>query len=267
MSKRFLVLGGVSLVSSALGAVGGYYYAREKLIKKYDAILAEEVAAAEARFVVFKKGEEFETPEDAVRRLIPDQLAEKIQDEPSDETLVRVADGLKKIQYDKMYKEQGTPIPNVHGKIFEPPAPPEEATIFDEVVVELGDPEDDDVAGYDLGHNDVSNTKPFVVTKEDFFENEPQNDQVQWIYWAGDQTLMDEARNPVNEVNRTIGVRNLSHFGNGSGDKRIVYIRNQALGMDYEVLFHEGKYAEEVAGFTPVESRFDRGLHVQDDDE
>lgn len=273
MDKKFLVLGGVSLVSAALGSVGGYYYAREKLIQKYDAILEEEKEALKQHYLVFKKADEFESPEEAVRRLIPEQLAKQVPDEVSDETLQRVADGLKRQQYDKMYKPTGEPavkVPDVHKAVFEPEGVlVEPASIFDDVVVKMGDPDEvgDEVAGYALGFNDVKDTKPFVISKEDYFENDPENDQVQWIYWAGDQVLMDEARHPVLDVNQAVGVRNLGQFGNGSGDKRIVYVRNQARDMDYEILFHEGKYSEEVAGFVPDATNFQRGLHLQDDDE
>lgn len=252
MDKKFLVLGGVSLVSLAIGGLGGYKYAEKKLIRLYEEALEEETEALKQRYVVFKKSDEYETPSDALRRLIPEKLSDEIPDEVSTETLERVAEGLKRTQYDKMYKPTGEPIvkvPDVHKAVFEPEGVAEPASIFRDVAVELGDPEEN--SGYVRELNDVSNTKPFIISRDEFFENEPENDQVQWIYWAGDQVLMDEDRNPVTEVNKLVGVRNLSQFGVGSSDKRIVYVRNQARGIDYEILYHESRYAEEI-GLPPA---------------
>src|SRR5690606_39088902 len=73
-------------------------------------------------------------------------------------------------------------------------------------------------------------------------------------WWDGDHTLMDESEEIVDDVEKLIGTENIGKFGESDpADPNVVYIRNDNLEIDFEVLREMGKYSVNVAGFTDDE--------------
>jgi hypothetical protein len=93
-----------------------------------------------------------------------------------------------------------------------------------------------------------SSDRPYVITKEEFMQNEPEHEQVSLTYFEGDEVISDERDQPVENEDDLIGKDNLK-FGHGSKDNNVVYIRSEGTETDFEVLRSHGKYAEEVLGF------------------
>ena len=91
--------------------------------------------------------------------------------------------------------------------------------------------------------------KPYVITKEEFMLNETSFQQTTVTYYEGDDVLADENEQMINEKDRTVGEDNLYRFGAGSGDGKIVYVRNDRLELEFEIIEHMGKFYEEVLGF------------------
>lgn len=89
--------------------------------------------------------------------------------------------------------------------------------------------------------------KPFVITHDEFYENEPDHAQHHLTWWEGDMTLADENDRVIPDWAKIIGGETLM-FGVGSRNADIVYIRNTKRNADYEVARSKGKYAIEVAG-------------------
>lgn len=90
---------------------------------------------------------------------------------------------------------------------------------------------------------------PYVITKEEFEQGEKDYTQVTLTWFDGDDTLSDENDKTVDDTDRTVGDVNLLRFGHGSKDGNIVYVRNERLEIDIEVVKSEGKFAHEVLGF------------------
>lgn len=90
--------------------------------------------------------------------------------------------------------------------------------------------------------------KPYVISEEEFGLNEEGFSQVSITYYEGDGTLADERDQEIPFPDPIVGEDNLIRFGDGSGDPNVVYIRNERLSTDFEVLRSEGKYAHEVLG-------------------
>lgn len=81
---------------------------------------------------------------------------------------------------------------------------------------------------------------PYPITPEEYFEgDDPGIGKRALIYYAGDDTLVDETTEELQELGQ-IGVDNLGLFGKYE-DKRL-FIRNEPLGEDYEVIFEEGSF-------------------------
>jgi hypothetical protein len=72
-------------------------------------------------------------------------------------------------------------------------------------------------------------------------------------WYSGDNVLVDDKDQPVDNVNKIVGIENLQYFGRWSDQENIVYIRNERLTAMFEVLRSEGKYAIEVLGLDPSE--------------
>jgi hypothetical protein len=78
-------------------------------------------------------------------------------------------------------------------------------------------------------------------------------DSVTFTYYEADDVICNERDEviPEGDRERIFGEANLEKFGHGSGDATTVYIRNDQLEMDIEVIRSPNSYAEEVHGFEP----------------
>lgn len=95
--------------------------------------------------------------------------------------------------------------------------------------------------------------EPYVLHKDEFLEEESGFSQESLTYYAGDDILVDSADQPVPNYNRVMGEL---RFGHGSGDPNVVYIRNENVRMEWEILRHEGQYAVEVLGLE-IEQKYE----------
>lgn len=86
---------------------------------------------------------------------------------------------------------------------------------------------------------------PYVIHKDEFWSNEMDFAQHTWTYYEGDDVMIDEEDIVVYNHDQKIGEL---RFGHGSGDPNTVYIRNEKMKMEMEVLREEGLYSIEVMG-------------------
>lgn len=119
-------------------------------------------------------------------------------------------------------------------------------------------PPGEEVLGALMADRDPS--KPYIITKNEYFQNEPDNEQIAFTYWEGDDVLVDDRYEfqPIEDHELVAGEDNLLRFGYGSGDENIVYIRNEAVDppMDLVITKSTGKYAVEVMAI-------DEGPHLE----
>jgi hypothetical protein len=89
---------------------------------------------------------------------------------------------------------------------------------------------------------------PYILEKDEYLESDSDFNQTTVTYYAGDETLADERDDIIEDIDKVVGLANLQRFGHGSGDPRVLYVRNELLEIDYEILLHEDKYKDLVAG-------------------
>jgi ElaB/YqjD/DUF883 family membrane-anchored ribosome-binding protein len=87
---------------------------------------------------------------------------------------------------------------------------------------------------------------PYVIHFDE--RGEADFDTVTYNYYAGDDVLCDEAENPLQGRDTIVGDHNLDKFGYGSGDPNVVYIRNDNLALEMEIVRDPGTFEEEVHG-------------------
>lgn len=93
---------------------------------------------------------------------------------------------------------------------------------------------------------------PYVIHRDEHHEGPPGNEEYEkytLTYFEGDDVLCKEDDSVITDQDEVVGLGNLSRFGHGSGDPDIVYIRNDKLKVDLEVVHSDGKYAMQVQGF------------------
>jgi len=117
-------------------------------------------------------------------------------------------------------------------------------TVFPEIVSEWD--EETELSGR-------SPEEPYIIHRDEYFAQESGNTQKTLTYYAGDEILVDESDTPI--YNYTVVVGEL-RFGHGSEDPNIVYIRNEKLNGEYEVIRDSGHYSVEVLG-AELEHSFD----------
>ena len=88
--------------------------------------------------------------------------------------------------------------------------------------------------------------QPYIVHRDEFFENEDDHSQVTVTYYKGDNILCDTDDTPIYDPETYVG--RVLEFGKGSQDPNVVYIRNDRVVIDYEVLLDHGYYQVEVLG-------------------
>lgn len=227
ISKGGLVRVGVLVGLLTAGAgFAGYKIAEKRLDTRYSELASKEIAEAKEFYGRLNKRDEFETPEKAVKNLIGD-------DRNTQEYLHDV-------------RKSSEALLNYQGVMTNDTEVEVEETVSVNVFTNdaVSDPNFDleaEMAGRSSDH-------PYIISKEEFFHNEVEFDQTSITYYSGDGSLADEQEAEIPVTDPIVGDANLERFGYGSGDPRIVYIRNEKLQTDFEVALHDGKYAHEVLG-------------------
>lgn len=103
---------------------------------------------------------------------------------------------------------------------------------------------------FNLGEEIVKRNpeRPYVITDDEFFKNDTEYEQINLQYYTLDAVLCEQDDTYVRESDDIVGDDNLLRFGDGSNDANIVYVRNDRLEKEYEVIRVKGSYQETVHG-------------------
>lgn len=110
---------------------------------------------------------------------------------------------------------------------------------------------DDSDWNYEEEMKERSPDAPYIIHHDEFHAREYEYPQTTLTYYAGDDVLVDEKDVPIYNYARIVGELK---FGHGSQDESIVYVRNEKLEGEYEIILENGHYAIEVLGQEMEES-------------
>lgn len=150
-----------------------------------------------------------------------------------------------KTKYEQIAQEEIDSVKEVFGKKFEPkttePKPYEKPDLSEYVkrLNEVG--YSDPHANKEEGGSEVKD-RPYVITPEEFGEADGY-DAVSLIYYA-DGVLTDDWNEKIEDVDGTVGLDSLNHFGEYEDDS--VYVRNDRLKTEYEILLDVKNYEDVV---------------------
>lgn len=104
-----------------------------------------------------------------------------------------------------------------------------------------------DVWNYEAELSKRKPNEPYIIHKDEFMENELEYSQETITYYSGDDIMADPHDEPLWGWFDMMGTLK---FGHGSEDPNVVYIRNDTLHYEWEVLRHSGRFEIEVGGLT-----------------
>lgn len=251
MNKLKMASIGMTVFSTAAGAAAGYFYAKRQLTAEFEAIAQQEIADARDFYSTLNKKGRFETPAQAVEKLVgPEAVARdeaaaalaSYQGQPvevvtADEGLMEVADEVQPVVQEE---NSDHPIEPTQSKI-----------LFEGVAL--------NVDAWDLDAERLNRElgKPYVITENEWSENTDDYERQVLTYFANDDTLVDEDEAMIDDIDGTVGQDNMQRFGHGCDDPNVVFIRNEKLATDFEVLRHNGSYAEEVLGLVETDDHIE----------
>ena len=87
---------------------------------------------------------------------------------------------------------------------------------------------------------DMMTDRPYIIPPEDFGDY-PDYETISLTYY-NDKVLTDEYNEIVDDIDGLIGEDSLNHFGEYEDDS--VFVRNDALKVDYEILLDSANYSD-----------------------
>lgn len=87
--------------------------------------------------------------------------------------------------------------------------------------------------------------RPYVIHRDEFWNEEKGYDQSTLNYYAGDDIMTDSDDTPIYNYQNTVGEL---LFGHGSGDKNVFFVRNEKLKSEYEIIRDMDSFSSVVLG-------------------
>lgn len=92
---------------------------------------------------------------------------------------------------------------------------------------------------------------PYFITEDEYYKDNAFDKEV-LVYYEDDEVLSDSREEMIDDVYHTVGDA-IEEFER-SGEE-FLYVRNERLGMDFEIQRVEGSYQEAVYGYVPPSGR------------
>ena len=90
----------------------------------------------------------------------------------------------------------------------------------------------------DTDETDIPSEKPYIISPDEF--DEIGYTICELTYYSGNGVLVDEDGEPIENPERTVGTDFSNHFGEYEDDA--VFVRNDRLMSDYQILLDRGAY-------------------------
>lgn len=268
---------------AAAGSVVTYFAVRTKLRREYAHYAMEEIESVKDTYRLLRKEPPYDDPRTAAEAYLEriDELQyesanlHKPGEEPEPEEEVREDDepvDLKAIADDLILSGHSY-VKNAAQMLEEEPEEPDQEP---EEVEEVPRYKTNNVFDNQDEINDeveevlVTRTpdKPYLISIDEYMQDhtsgDDEFDKLTITYYEGDDVLADEQDTSINDIEGTIGEQHLEMFGVQSGNPSIVYVRNERISTDFEIVKQENSYAETVFG-VPSNTR-NRVLRMRDDD-
>lgn len=210
----------------AVGIAVGYFIAKKRLEGVYRGLADEEIASVKDQYKRREKTDEYSSPEKILKAKYGETVTElgyhsEVTDEEVAETL-----GSNDITDD--IDGNAIVIEKTNLNIFE---------------------NTEEIENVLLSDRPRTPDAPYLISADEFMQNEVEYDQISLSYFEGDKTLADEREEIIPDIEMTVGADNLLEYGRtGDADKHVVYVRNELLKTDFEIVQEEGSYSVMILG-------------------
>ena len=259
--KEWMIPSGVGIVSFTLGALAGYLYSQHKgtgeIVKVVtgfkDDLSAEGMERAERQQELLREfGRDFEETV-LVAKGVVHELRNEGQTLNEHHAAQMHAANDEEAKHEMRMEIEKERIAETMERVGQ-----QQFSVF------LGD---DNEWDYDVEVPLRTPDKPYIIHREEYYANEESNSQSSLTYYAGDDVLCDEQDVPVYDYRKIVGKL---EFGKGSEDISVVYVRNEKLQAEWEILLDHGYFTAEVLG-EEIEHSYERrdlkhGVHKFRDD-
>lgn len=230
VNKTIVIAGGTAVVSLAAGAAGGYFFAKNKLGKAFDKRVDEEVENTKKYYSILLMEAKNQKPslddllEDGEEE---DEDLEEDDGEVSEEEVALAETAARALVDYQGYADVQKATPPVKNNVFDkkPKLPPR-------------DPSGKFLPrqGQDNTPQDEQVPAPYIITQQEFYENEPGFDQENYRYYIEDETLLGYDTEAPLDIDR-VGEENLKKFNwdLAQEEENIICVRNPAYEEDYEI--------------------------------
>lgn len=238
--------GFAATLAGLTGALVGFETARRRLEKKYAERAEQEIDEMRDHF----------RNQMIAREVKPDldELGKKVTDlgygSEAERDHIENA-GERKDQAHARAVVEGPGEPNT------PDVPPAIRNIFETQEAERAETQQDPdpVAwNYEAEKASREGKHAYVIHADEVGDAEFSFDEITLTYYQGDDVLCDSEDKVVDDQERVVGIDNLDRFGHGSNDPNIVFVRNEAMQLDIEIVRSEKTFAEEVHGLAHADA-------------
>ena len=230
LQKPWVIPTTVGVASAAVGFAGGYFFHKwrtSNVQEEYEQLQLDFEAKAmeEAEYIAAEISSAEEEAAEILGEILDDEVASNVVPLEDRDVVVNPRRDPSDIQIEA--KEEDVPIERVN--------------IFDH----------DDDWNYEKETMTRTPGEPYVIHVDEFQGDEMGYDsQSTLTYYEKDGILTDEQNVPIYNPHQVVGELK---FGHGSNDPNVVYIRNEKMKAEYEVLRDPSSYELEVLGYDAEE--------------
>jgi len=247
MNKELIKYVAIGLTGLVTGASIGYVVSTKRAQAKYRKLADEEIESVRQTYKLMRKEDHLETVEEAAKAFGHDTTlftdAQKAMDEYQ---------GVEEMDVVSAYPE-ADPRPDVTEIVNDIPSLDQTRviTMNTEIDEETGETRNIFDHGIDIDGEDLEKRgtdEPYIITMEEYMEDEAAYDKLTITYYEKDDVLADERDKPIPDVDGLIGSGTLNKFGHGSDSMNSVYVRNERISSDFEVVKDERSFTEVIYG-------------------
>jgi hypothetical protein len=236
--QGIVILAFTALAAAAASGVVVGTIVKKRTALRYEEIIANEVAETRAFYQSMSKP----PIEELAAQIVVNDMAFPA---PPEETLDPVR--MEEI------REAGQALTTYQGRV--PYDRPEVIPVEQVPEVQIsnvfveGQAMDRDEFDYETEIANRTEDNPYIISYEEFNAGEKEYTHDSLTWYDGDDTLADSKDQPILTVDDVVGEDNMHKFGHGSRDPHIVYIRNDRLQTDFEVVKNNNSFQSAVLGF------------------
>lgn len=239
MNKTFIV----GLISLLVGGGAGFLVGKTVYKKFYEDLAQEEIDSVKATFAERYKNEQ--SASDTSDNGVTDEEYEEREEKPKpvrNNVTPLTRSSIEANQYEKAKRNY-----NLYHQKSEPQPDPKEEDDEEE------DEEPRDAAGKTekemMDLTKVDRTQPYIIDDDEYTDEFPHHNKVSLYYYHEDEVLCEDEE-IIRDVEQIVGDEAIPLLD----EHTTVWVRNEPLCIDYEIVGIRGSYAELVEAVKPAKN-------------